>query len=161
MTSAQFFSTYGPVLKILSIVLTAFFLAASFDRAMKILNLSGALKGAKALLNKPAPQRVAGAWKQVLMHVTAGDLKSMKLALFEADAILNEALRLGGYPGATLGERLKIVDASQISNLEAIWAAHKLRNRLAHEPSLELTTEDIRTALRAFQAALRELRLID
>lgn len=161
MSSAQFFSTYSPLLKIVSIALTAFLLAASFDRIMKILRLTGALKGVKTLLGKPTPQRVVGAWKQVLDHVAAGDMKSIKLALFEADAIFNEALRLSGYPGITLGERLKLVRTAQISNLEAVWAAHKLRNRLAHEPSLELTDDEIRVALRAFQAALRELRLID
>jgi hypothetical protein len=162
MSSAQFFSTYGPLLKIASVVITAFCLAATFDRFVKISRLTKTLENARSFLNaKSTPARVVGAWKQVLTHVASGDIKSLKLALFEADAILNEALRLAGYPGASLGERLKLVNTGQISNIESIWAAHKLRNRLAHEPSLELSTEDIRVALRAYQAALREMRLID
>lgn len=79
-----------------------------------------------------------------------------QLAIFEADKLLDHALRTLSYGGETMGDRLK--DARRtFHNNDAVWSAHKLRNRLAHEQNVPLNGIVIDKALRGFKGALKDL----
>ncbi len=69
----------------------------------------------------------------VLTHISSANPNDWKLAIIEADIILDEALKQYGYAGNSLGERLKSISTSQLSTLNEAWEAHKVRNRIAHE----------------------------
>ena len=69
----------------------------------------------------------------VLLHITSSNPNDWKLAIIEADIILDEALKQYGYAGNSLGERLKSISTTQLSTLNEAWEAHKVRNRIAHE----------------------------
>lgn len=79
-----------------------------------------------------------------------------QLAIFEADKLLDYALRNLHYGGETMGDRLK--DARRtFHNNDAVWSAHKLRNRLAHEQNVPLNAIVVDKALRGFKGALKDL----
>jgi hypothetical protein len=80
----------------------------------------------------------------------------LQLAVLEADKLLDHALKHRGYSGATMGERLKSARGSFMNN-DAVWHAHKLRNRLAHEQNVPLNALTVDQALRGFRAALKDL----
>ncbi len=69
----------------------------------------------------------------VLTHIASPNPNDWKLAIIEADVILDEALKQIGYAGGSLGERLKSISTTQLSTLNEAWEAHKVRNRIAHE----------------------------
>lgn len=69
----------------------------------------------------------------VLKHAESENPNDWKLAIIEADIVLDETLKQRGYAGASLGERLKSVSPSQLASLNDAWEAHKVRNRIAHE----------------------------
>lgn len=69
----------------------------------------------------------------VLTHIASANPNDWKLAIIEADIILDDALKQYGYEGGSLGERLKSISTSQLSTLNEAWEAHKVRNRIAHE----------------------------
>jgi len=73
--------------------------------------------------------------------------------VMEADSIFDRALKELGYEGA-LGDKLKAA-GPRISNLDAVWSAHKLRNRLAHEPGGAVSELEVKGALSAFKKALK------
>lgn len=75
--------------------------------------------------------------------------------VLEAENILDRALRDIGYQG-TFGEKLKRMQRT-LPNIDAVWHAHKLRNRLAHEPGLLLRKEEGERAVSAFEKALKTL----
>ena len=79
-----------------------------------------------------------------------------QLAVFEADKLLDHALKSRGFGGETMGERLKSANRA-FMNTNAVWDAHKLRNRLAHEQNVPLNGVVVDKALRAFRAALKDL----
>jgi hypothetical protein len=79
-----------------------------------------------------------------------------QLAIFEADKLLDHALKNRGIPGQTMGDRLKSARGIFMNN-NAVWEAHKLRNRLAHEQNVALNTYTVDQALRGFKAALKDL----
>lgn len=70
--------------------------------------------------------------KDVETHITSDRPNDWKLAIIEADIILDEALKKAGYAGASLGDRLKSISPSQLNSLDAAWQAHKVRNQIAH-----------------------------
>jgi len=78
-------------------------------------------------------------------------------AVMEADKLLYELMDKKGYKG-TLGEKLKKAGPG-FGNLNEVWSAHKLRNRLAHEMGAGLSEREAENALLSFKRAYRDLGL--
>ncbi|MBI1934477.1 hypothetical protein HYS30_02305 [Candidatus Peregrinibacteria bacterium] len=73
--------------------------------------------------------------------------------VLEAENIIDRALRDIGYQG-TFGEKLKRMQKT-LPQIDAVWAAHKLRNRIAHEPGMHISSTEATAALAAFEKALK------
>jgi len=68
--------------------------------------------------------------------------------ILEADKVLDSLLKELGYQGS-LGDKLKKA-GNVIPNINEVWTAHKLRNRLAHEPGAHVSPQEAQQAMRAF-----------
>lgn len=77
-------------------------------------------------------------------------------AVISADALLDEALKRAHIKGNTMGERLKKAHGT-LKSLNAAWSAHKVRNRIAHEPDNQPSEKECQQALRNFKRCLHEL----
>jgi len=75
--------------------------------------------------------------------------------VMEADSIFDKALTEIGYQGS-LGEKLKEA-GPRFYNLDAVWAAHKLRNHLAHQPGNSVKQKEMETAVRVLKRAIESL----
>ncbi len=84
---------------------------------------------------------------------------SANMVVVKADKLLDKALIETGIPGKTMGDRLKRLHG-HLSDENGIWAAHKMRNRIAHETNYSATYEDARRALSAYKTALKDLGAI-
>ncbi|HVX58285.1 MAG TPA: hypothetical protein VG964_00940 [Candidatus Saccharimonadales bacterium] len=96
-------------------------------------------------------------WVELLTRVKTPE--GMVLAVIDADKLLDEALRRKGYKGKTTGERL-VAAQRDISDNDAVWYAHKLRNRLVHEPNAHLKKSEAQSALAGFRACLKDLEVL-
>ncbi|MEZ4104122.1 MAG: hypothetical protein R3B60_02430 [Candidatus Paceibacterota bacterium] len=65
-------------------------------------------------------------------HIVSDNPNDWKLAIIEADVILDDVLKEAGYGGVSLGERLKSISSNQLRSLDDAWQAHKVRNQIAH-----------------------------
>lgn len=83
-----------------------------------------------------------------------------KIAVIEADKLLDNLLERAGYAGKSLGDRLKRLTSAQISNLDALWQAHKLRNDIVHNIETEVKFHQAQQAIEAVKKALEELEAI-
>lgn len=119
-----------------------------------IVMMAGGRRGGK-LLDKHVYQRE---WLSIERGLS-GDSSSQQFAIFQADKLLDRALRERGFSGETMGERMKSARAN-FSNNEAVWAAHKLRNRVAHEDNVKLNDAWTRKALASFKRGLKDLGAI-
>ncbi len=70
--------------------------------------------------------------EDMVNHISTDNPNDWKLAIIEADIILDESLKDAGYAGVSLGERLKSISPSQLKSLDDAWQAHKVRNQVAH-----------------------------
>jgi hypothetical protein len=75
--------------------------------------------------------------------------------IIAADALCAKALTAAGVKGS-MGEQLKAID-TWYPRINNIWRAHKLRNKLAHEPSATLTKRDQDHAMAEFKFLLQSL----
>jgi hypothetical protein len=93
-------------------------------------------------------------WAELLARVKTPE--GMVLAIVDADKLLDQALKKRHFKGKTMGERL--VSAQRfISDNDAVWYAHKLRNRLVHEPNVRLKKKEAQNALSGFRQGLKDL----
>jgi hypothetical protein len=78
------------------------------------------------------------------------------LAIINADKLLDDALKQSHYKGKTMGERL-VSAQRDLSDNDAVWFAHKLRNKLVHEEFGDLKKREVQKVLLGFRQALRDL----
>jgi hypothetical protein len=95
---------------------------------------SSPLEGAPAVSEKPSFKEPEGnvRWKRILDKASSQSESDWRLAIIEADVILDEMMGKMGYHGKDLGEKLKSVEKSDFETIELAWEAHKIRNRIAH-----------------------------
>lgn len=96
-------------------------------------------------------------WDEIQRHLNSTKEAEWKFAVIEADALIDSLLKASGYPGDTMGDRLKNMDKSQIVTLDGLWEAHKIRNRLAHEPNYFLRYGEAKRAVQLYEKTLKEL----
>ncbi len=101
--------------------------------------------------------RYRSKWMQIERKLSRDDAASHQLSVLNADKLLDQALREKGTKGATMGERMKLV---QWSNANAVWAAHKLRNQIAHESDVQVAYDTARRALAGFKQGLKDVGAI-
>ncbi|OVE79331.1 hypothetical protein BVY00_00685 [bacterium G20] len=93
-------------------------------------------------------------WLEILARVKTYD--GMILAVIDADKLFDEVLKKQNYKGKTMGERL-VAAQHDISDNDSVWYAHKLRNRLVHEPTMRLRKNEAKNALAGFRQGLKDL----
>jgi len=103
-------------------------------------------------------RKVVKAWVKITARLETGLESEYKLAVIEADSMLNDILKRMGFGGETLGERLERLTAATLPNLEQIWEAHKIRNNIVHDPDYRLTLDGARRVLDIYEQALRDLQ---
>ncbi|MFA5853899.1 MAG: hypothetical protein WC866_02315 [Patescibacteria group bacterium] len=102
---------------------------------------------------------VQARWNEIERMVQTGGEMHLKIAVMEADKLLDHALKAMAMPGQTLGERLKYA-AYKYPKIKNVWNAHRLRNSLAHEASFYLDPQMARRAVKDFKEALHTLHLL-
>ncbi|MBI5655159.1 hypothetical protein HZC53_05930 [Candidatus Uhrbacteria bacterium] len=117
----------------------------------------------KRLLTRPemmgmTREQVLKRWAEV-RHTSKQGLLGAKLAIIEADTLLDSGLKSMMMPGDTLGERLKVA-GYKYPKLRNVWWAHKLRNQLAHDSAFQISQREAERALDDFERALKVLNVL-
>ncbi|MSR84996.1 hypothetical protein EXS71_00950 [Candidatus Uhrbacteria bacterium] len=82
-----------------------------------------------------------------------------KLALIEADKLLDNVFKSMFLPGETFAERLKVA-TYKYPKVRQVWSGHRLRNQLVHDSSFEVSPRQVKIALREYEAALKTLNVL-
>ncbi|MEX2514700.1 MAG: hypothetical protein WD335_01045 [Candidatus Paceibacterota bacterium] len=100
-------------------------------------------------------------WQHILSYAASDDHELWRLAIIEADVMLNEMLKVMGYQQDSLGEKLKNAEESDFRTLNQAWEAHKLRNTIAHEGSTyNLTRGEVDRAIDNYRQVFNEFSYI-
>lgn len=98
-------------------------------------------------------------WLKIEQTLQKDQTASYHLTVLNADKLLDQAMKDLHVKGQTMGERLKVV-TPRLKNRNATWAAHKLRNQIAHETDVQVSYDTARRALASFKQALRDIGAI-
>jgi hypothetical protein len=159
----SFYLSNLDVLEVVSVIVTTVLVVSIIYIAVKTGWLRTRMDRYDTILLKTnlSKKRAAEGWAVVQKHFFAGDDNDLKIAIMQADTILEEALLHAGVRGDNLGDRLKNIKQGQIPNLEDVWQAHKLRNTIAHEPVFRLKRDTAERALENYREALRNLGVLE
>lgn len=101
-------------------------------------------------------------WQVVLNHINSESPAEWKLAILEADNMLDSILESEGYRGETIGEKLKVVEPGDLASYNEAWEAHKVRNQIAHEgaATMDFSKKMARDTIGKFEKVFKELGYI-
>ena len=97
---------------------------------------------------------ISSKWRMVQSDLVSNP----KLAVLEGDKLLDYTLAKLGKKG-NLGDKLK-KSGKYFSDLDGVWSAHKLRNKIAHEVSLNLSKGEVQRAIKKYERALKDLKAL-
>jgi len=96
-------------------------------------------------------------WVKVLKLVISSNAGDWKLAIIEADSMLENLLRELGFKGETLGDRLKSADQDTFRGLSNAWEVHTIRNRIAHEgEAFLLSSHEVKRVVALYEQIFRQ-----
>lgn len=104
--------------------------------------------------------KVVGKWQKIKKRLETGIESEAKLAIIEADTMLDTILARMGFGGTTLGERLERLTAVSLPNIEEVKQAHKIRNNIIHDPTYKLDLEEAKKIISAYEKALTDLQAL-
>ncbi len=114
----------------------------------------------EAIAKKSEPKK-SERWETIEKNALSEHPSEWRLAILEADIILDELLTKIGYTGDTIGEKLKQVARGDLRSLDFAWEAHKVRNQIAHEGGdFILTQREAQRVIEMYRTVFRELRYI-
>ncbi len=98
-------------------------------------------------------------WERVLTHVNSSNPNDWRIAIIEADVMLDELVLRLGYSGNTLGERLKQAVRGDFKTVDLAWEAHRVRNEIAHAGSdFVLTEREAKRVIDLYERVFEEFK---
>ena len=149
-------------LRILAIVISILFI---FFIAYLIRQLTKLRQNEKALLYPATVSEksveVNPKWQKILDHIESLNENDWRLAIIEADIMLDDLLDKLSLQGDTIGDKLKTVEKSDFTTIDNAWEAHKIRNQIAHEGTdFALNQREARRIIELYRTVFEEFKII-
>lgn len=97
-------------------------------------------------------------WQQIEALAETTNPHQAAQAVSQADRFVDHVMKAVGGKGESFADRLKGLESKfERGTYQALWDAHKLRNRLAHEHGHQVPVAESQRAIRQFRSAAREL----
>jgi len=118
-----------------------------------------------ALYGTPAMRfnksKYAPLWDAIQERLKEGSIASGKLAVIEADRLLDEALGKMGYAGKNTEEKISKVKPGQLVGIDDVRNIHALHRNILEDPTHETNLAEIKAAIDAYERVLRGVGMID
>ncbi len=100
-------------------------------------------------------------WDKILNNIESLNESDWRLAILEADIMLDTLLDNLRLPGDTIADKLKAVEKSDFTTIDNAWEAHKIRNQVAHEGnSFALSQREAKRVIDLYRTVFEEFRII-
>lgn len=100
-------------------------------------------------------------WHYILTLIESVQESDWRVAILEADSLLEEVLKEKSFSGETLNELLNSARESGFRHIQDAWDAHIFRNGIAHQGiKMELTQSKGRQIIKKYQNFFEELGVI-
>ncbi len=99
-------------------------------------------------------------WQGIMAKANPQSIESLKVAVIEADKMVDDVLKRLGLGGQHMADRLAQMDQDEFSTLKRLWNAHRFRNNLVHTPDFEVNADRIQKILGDYGAFLKEVGVL-
>lgn len=100
-------------------------------------------------------------WVKTLDYLFSPHSSDWKLAIVEADIMLEALMEQLGFKGESLGEKLKGASQDKFRNLTLAWEVHTIRNRIAHEgEAFQMSHHEAKRVVATYEQIFREFGYI-
>ncbi len=96
-------------------------------------------------------------WISIKKKFDSGTEGDYKMAVIEADNMLEEVMEKMGVEGESLSEKLNKVSPEKLKNLDDVWLAHKVRNNIVYDPDYKVSSEEIKKTIDIYREAFKNL----
>jgi hypothetical protein len=91
-------------------------------------------------------------WGKTLNYLFSQHSSDWKLAIIEADSMLESLMEQLGFQGENLGDKLKGANQDNFSQLTTAWEVHTIRNKIAHEGlAFELSQHEAKRVIALYE----------
>ncbi|MEK7194064.1 MAG: hypothetical protein AAB660_00040 [Patescibacteria group bacterium] len=164
--SAWFFQYIYPIAIVVGVIISILSIIDGIRLYRKLVALSEEEK--KIYGPTPEEEKLTGSvsikngrWEHAMVHLNSASSSDWRLAVIEADVMLDEMLRAQGYHGESIGDMLKGVEKGDMKTLDAAWEVHKIRNEIVHSGSgYTLTEREAKRAMTLYESVFREFEVI-
>lgn len=101
-------------------------------------------------------RKIETEWAKIKKRLTSHLEPEIKLAVIEADSLVEEALRASGYGDGIFEEILKKLPSDFPVDIEKIRQAHKIRDNIVHDPSYKLDLDQAKEVVKIYEKVLTE-----
>ncbi len=105
-------------------------------------------------------RKIEKEWQKIKGKLESEIESDWKLAIIEADKIMDNILSRMDFGGGSLGERLEGLTSASLPNIEEVKEAHKIRNNIIHDPTYQLSLEEARRVVAIYEKALTDLQAL-
>ncbi len=100
-------------------------------------------------------------WHYILTLIESPNESDWRVAIIEADTLMEEILRNKGFSGETASELLEGARMGGYPSIQNAWDAHLVRNQIAHAGSeFPLTQAQGRRVIKMYQSFFEDLKAI-
>ncbi|MDD5145007.1 MAG: hypothetical protein PHW72_02695 [Candidatus Pacebacteria bacterium] len=105
-------------------------------------------------------RKILKIWAKLRARLESGSEAEYKLAVLEADSMLDDTLKRLNYKGENLAERLNKLTAATLPSIEDVKEVHEIRNNIVRNPDFVLSLDETRRLLDIYERALTELQVL-
>ncbi len=159
----QKFSDALPLIKLGSGIFSGIFFVLVLRLIVKTQIISARISEVTEAISKSTVPRKKAVkeWAAIVQRLRRGSEAELKLAIIEADKLFDDTIKRMGFTGEMMSERLKKITPAQLSVIDSVWNAHKVRNNVVHAPDYNLSRPEAEAAMAVYEKALKEWGLID
>ena len=111
--------------------------------------------------HEEGPSEAQKRWARVEQQIVSENENDWRLAILEADIMLDEMLDANGFQGDTIGDKLKSATRGDFKTLSQAWDAHRVRNHIAHRGTMhDINHREAKRVIDEYKAVFHEFHWI-
>jgi len=99
-------------------------------------------------------------WSKIRKRLKGDNEAEYKIAIIEADDIIDDLMKRLDYAGENMGERIANVPVGQLEYLDEIKEAHEIKNRIIHEDDFAVDKKLAEEILKKYEYLLNQFEVL-